>query len=136
MVERTIFISLIHKQTGFVINSNAYLVLTENGGEDWKIIHENEGTFFRCIIFKNRQEGWLGTIGTDDPYLRSRDSISLFETKDGGQNWSPVKFIGSQPKGLCGLQIVNDNFYCRMWSSAWLIFFYQKPKRCTLTILS
>jgi photosystem II stability/assembly factor-like uncharacterized protein len=107
---RTDDLHFFDPQTGFVINSNGYLVLTENGGTDWEIIHENEGTFFRCITFKNRQEGWLGTIGTDDPFLRSRDSISLYETKDGGQNWNPVKFIGSQPKGLCGLQKVNENF--------------------------
>lgn len=106
---RTDDLHFFDPQTGLVINSNGYLVLTENGGQDWEIIHENEGTFFRCITFKNRQEGWLGTIGTDDPYLYSRDSISLYETTDGGKNWSPVKFIGPQPKGLCGLQKVDEN---------------------------
>lgn len=98
------------KTTGFVINSNGYLSLTEDGGDSWEIVHENEGTFFRCITFRDRQNGWLGTIGTDDPFLYSRDSISLYETQDGGRNWTPVEFNGPQPKGLCGLQKVNDQF--------------------------
>ena len=94
--------------TGFVINSSGYLVYTEDGGVNWEVAYEDKGTFFRCMAFKNRQEGWLGNIGTDDPYLRSKDSIPLYETVDGGQNWKPVTFIGPQPKGLCGLQKVND----------------------------
>lgn len=94
---------------GFVINSQGYVVKTENGGESWEIAHENKGTFFRCLTFKNRKEGWLGNIGTDDEYLKSRDSIPLFETVDGGATWSPVKFNGPMPKGLCGLQKVNEN---------------------------
>ena len=97
------------EKTGFVINSQGYLSYTEDGGDTWEIVHENEGTFFRCITFKNRQEGWLGTIGTDEPLLGSRDSIALYETKDGGTSWSPVEFIGPTPKGLCGLQKVSDD---------------------------
>ncbi len=43
--------------TGFVINSGGYLSFTEDGGISWKVIHENKGTFFRCITFVNRQNG-------------------------------------------------------------------------------
>ena len=94
--------------TGYVINSQGYLSFTEDGGKTWKVVYENEGTFLRCITFKNRLEGWLGTIGTGDESLRSRDTIALYQTNDGGNNWSPVKFIGPTPKGLCGLQKVTD----------------------------
>ena len=98
------------ENTGFVINSSGFLSYTANGGKTWKVVHENEGTFFRCITFKNREEGWLGTIGIDEPLLGSRDSVAMYETKDGGINWSPVEFIGPTPKGLCGLQKVTDDF--------------------------
>jgi len=94
--------------TGFVINSQGYLSFTEDGGTSWNIIHENKGSFFRCITFKNRQEGWLGTLGIGDESLKSNDTISLYQTKDGGINWTPVTFIGPTPVGLCGLQKVND----------------------------
>lgn len=97
------------ENTGFVINSSGFLSFTEDGGKSWKVVHKSKGTFFRCITFKSRQEGWLGTIGTDDPHLASRDSIPLYETKDGGLTWSPVEFIGPTPKGLCGLQKVNED---------------------------
>jgi len=98
-----------NEHEGLVINSEGYLSYTKDGGENWEIVHENKGTFFRCIEFKNRQEGWLGTIGTDDPHLSSSDTIAMYETKDGGLTWSPVKFEGPNPKGLCGLQKVNDD---------------------------
>ena len=94
--------------TGFVINSQGYLSYTEDGGESWEIVFAKKGSFFRCITFKNRQEGWLGTLGPDDPYLPSRDLVALYETKDGGKTWSPVQFIGPDPKGLCGLHKIND----------------------------
>lgn len=97
-------------ETGFVINSQGYLSYTEDGGESWKIVHKNEGTFFRCLTFKNRKEGWLGTIGTDDRFLSSKDTVAMYETKDGGLSWKPVEFIGPNPKGLCGLQKVTDDF--------------------------
>ncbi len=97
------------KNTGFVINSGGYLSYTEDGGINWEVVLENPGTFFRCITFKNRQEGWLGTIGRDEPILSSADSVALYETKDGGITWSPVEFIGPTPKGLCGLQKVTND---------------------------
>ena len=105
---RTDDLHFFDPNTGYVINSDGYLVFTEDGGENWTIDHENEGTFFRCLTFKDRQNGWLGTIGTDDPHLYSRDSIPMYETHDGGKSWSLVQFIGPQPKGLCGLQKVTD----------------------------
>jgi len=98
------------KNKGFVINSNGYLSYTTDGGNSWEIRHQNSGTFFRCLRFKNQREGWLGTIGTDDPYLGSVDSIALYQTVDSGYTWTPVSFIGPEPKGLCGLQVVNDQF--------------------------
>ncbi len=94
--------------TGFVINSSGYVSYTEDGGKTWKVVFEKDQTFFRCITFKNRQEGWLGTIGPGEKLLPSKDTIALYETKDGGENWSPVKFIGPDPKGLCGLHKVTD----------------------------
>ena len=107
---RTDDLHFFDPQTGFVINSQGYLTYTEDGGESWEIKHENKGTFFRCLTFKNRQQGWLGTIGTDDAYLSSKDTVAMYETKDGGDHWTPVQFNGPTPKGLCGLQKVTDNF--------------------------
>lgn len=107
---RTDDLHFFDPQTGFVINSNGYLVFTADGGKSWEIRHENRGTFFRCLTFKNSRDGWLGTIGTDDPYLYSKDTIPLYETRDSGKTWQPVPFIGPTPKGLCGLQKVTDQF--------------------------
>lgn len=96
-------------QEGFAINSQGILYLTEDGGESWELKFESEeDSFFRCLTFKNRQEGWLGTLGPGDAALSSDDPVIMYETKDGGENWSPVTFNGPYPGGLCGLQTVSD----------------------------
>ena len=94
--------------TGFVINSQGSLFLTEDGGNSWQEKFQKKRTFFRCLSFQDRQTGWLGTLGTGDEALRSVDTIALYETFDGGENWQPTVFDGPYPKGLCGLQRVTD----------------------------
>ena len=106
---RTDDIHFFDSQTAVAINSEGYVTKTKDGGDTWEILHEDKGTFFRCIIFKNEQEGWLGTIGTDDKYLASKDSTPMYATKDGGDTWQPVSFNGPTPKGLCGLQKITDD---------------------------
>lgn len=96
-------------EEGFIINSLGKLSYTEDGGETWDMKFEKRRTFFRCLTFKDRQTGWLGTLGTGDNALPSVDTIAMYETKDGGENWTPTKFNGPYPKGLCGLQTVSDD---------------------------
>lgn len=94
---------------GFVISSWGKLLLTEDGGKTWEVKFEKEEkSFFRCLTFRDEQHGWLGTIGPGATGLTSRDTISMYATKDGGDNWTPVEFDGPYPKGLCGLQTVSD----------------------------
>lgn len=96
-------------QKGFVINSLGYLFQTNDGGQSWETKFRKERTFFRCLTFKNEEKGWLGTLGTGDVALRSTDTISLYETRDSGNTWTPTEFMGPYPKGLCGLQTVSNN---------------------------
>lgn len=96
---------------GFMINSEGRLFLTEDAGENWELkFSKEEKSFFRCLTFKDRQHGWLGTLGPGDNSLPSDDPVTLYETEDGGDNWSPVEFEGPYPTGLCGLQTVSESF--------------------------
>lgn len=102
-------LSFVSPEKGWVVNSQGVLHKTEDGGDNWQLQLEKPGSFFRCLVFKDSLHGWLGTLGMDDKYLSSNDSITLYETQDGGKNWQPTKIIGPYPKGLCGMQKVNDS---------------------------
>ena len=100
----------ITPQKGWVINNQGRLYHTNDGGKTWELQFEKEDSFFRAIVFADSLNGWLGTIGLDDHYLYSSDSIILYETHDGGKNWQPTTIQGDYPTGICGLQKVTDNF--------------------------
>ena len=106
---RTDDLSFVTPQLGWVVNSQGRLYKTEDGGENWKLQFKKNDSFFRCIVFKDSLNGWFGTLGTDDEYLHSLDSIVLYETHDGGENWLPTEIKGEYPKGLCGMQKINEN---------------------------
>ena len=91
------------------MNSQGKQYKTTDGGETWELQLNKDGSFFRCIVFKDSLNGWLGTLGTDDEYLYSTDSIILYETKNGGKDWTPKEIKGEYPKGLCGMQKINDD---------------------------
>lgn len=106
---RTDDLSFVTPELGWVVNSQGKQFKTTDGGETWDLQFTKEGSFFRCIVFKDSLNGWLGALGTDDEYLYSTDSIILYETKDGGENWVPKEIKGDYPKGLCGMQKVSEN---------------------------
>jgi len=93
---------------GYTINSNGHLYYTTDSGDTWEEKFFKDETFFRCLTFTDEQTGFLGTIGPDDVFLSSADTVSMYETFDGGNTWKPTKFNGPYPKGLCGLQTVSD----------------------------
>ena len=93
---------------GYTINSNGHLYYTTDGGENWEEKLFREETFFRCLTFTDEATGFLGTIGPDDVFLSSADTVSMYETFDGGTTWEATEFNGPYPKGLCGLQTVSD----------------------------
>ncbi len=94
---------------GWAINNKGTLYKTEDGGESWKLQFNRDSSFFRCVVFSDSLNGWLGTIGLEEKDLFSKDSIVLYETRDGGQNWRAAKISGEYPKGLCGLQKVTED---------------------------
>ena len=106
---RTDDLSFVTPEIGWVVNSQGKQFKTTDGGENWDLQFTKEGSFFRCIVFKDSLNGWLGSLGTDDEYLYSTDSIILYETMDGGENWAPKEIKGEYPKGLCGMQKINDD---------------------------
>ena len=60
---RTDDLYFFNPDRGFAINSQGYLLLTEDGGGNWETKFRKERTFFRCLTFKDSLTGFLGNAG-------------------------------------------------------------------------
>ncbi len=59
-----------------------------------------DSLYLRSVGFIDTLNGWIGILS---------GSNILYETHDGGINWSPVKNLPSQtPPGICGIWVEND----------------------------
>lgn len=99
--------AFLTNQKGWAISNIGKLSKTKDGGHSWHTQFEKDSSYFRSLAFKDSLNGWLGTIGTGQSDWVA-DTISLYETHDGGENWEKVKFDGPYPTGICGLQVVSD----------------------------
>lgn len=63
----------------------AYILMTENGGADWKVVYENKtkGMFLDAMEFWNEQSG----IVVGDPINKK---MFIARTFDGGKTWQPI----------------------------------------------
>ena len=102
-------IAFIDEKTGWYINGYGKIFHTIDGGTTWKKQLEKKGTFFRTVAFIDENVGFAGTVGTDY-FPNVSDSIPLYGTKDGGKTWSPVEYSGPYVKGLCGMDIVKEQY--------------------------
>jgi photosystem II stability/assembly factor-like uncharacterized protein len=99
----------INEDTGWVCNVDGKIYQTTNAGESWKTLVTMPNTSFRCIGFVNAKKGWAGNLGTGR-WSPTIDTMPLYETNDGGNTWQAVTNIsGILPKGICGINIVNDS---------------------------
>lgn len=81
------------------IDSVKKIYKTTDGGNEWTVIFENDYNIFRSIVFKDSLNGFIGTLDNDH----------LIRTTDGGLSWYKINSIfGSEPKGICGLYILDS----------------------------
>ncbi len=94
-------------ERGYVVNFNGEFYRTNDGGENWTLMHTLQ-TFnelpvrFRSVGFANENRGWIGTL-TEGGY-------QLWQTDDGGVTLRNISNrLGGESVGICGLWVVNEN---------------------------
>ena len=92
---------------GWIVNGAGEIFNTEDGGENWAIQFDQSQSHFRSVGFIDDLRGWSGNVGEGE--FGSTDTTALYQTVDGGNTWLPQhNFSGPNPKGLCGMFVVND----------------------------
>ena len=99
-------IFFISPDVGWYGNGAGKLYHTVDGGETWRKIWEQPGTFIRALGFVDARRGFLGNVGTDY-YPGVTDTRPLYRTEDGGASWSPVEVEGiGAVRGICGIDVL------------------------------
>ena len=81
---------------------------TTDGGKVWEPQLSKTDTHFRCIAFASPMRGWAGNLGPGSYDGGVTDTNVLFETFDGGTNWSPVPAVAASGMvGLCSLFVLD-----------------------------
>ncbi|MBW7887244.1 MAG: T9SS type A sorting domain-containing protein [Bacteroidetes bacterium] len=101
---------------GYFINENLGWVVgrgiiskTTDGGNSWTE-QFNKGTiYFRSIGFFDSLTGVACNLGTNE-FGGQTDTNLIYRTTNGGASWNPINnFIGTKPRGICGVSVVNDS---------------------------
>ena len=97
---RTDDIWFLDPSTGWAVNSNGHILMTENGGATWTRQFSADA-YLRCVGFANRNKGWVGTLSP---------SKRLLHTQDGGITWKGVDNLpDTAPEFICGMSVVNES---------------------------
>ena len=102
-------ITFVDENTGWYVNGFGKIMHTKDAGQTWEKQLEQKGSFFRTVAFVDKDNGFVGTVGTDY-FPNVTDTIPLYGTKDGGKTWKPVSYKGPYVKGLCAFDIVKEQY--------------------------
>lgn len=99
----------INENLGWVVNGNGQIWKTTNGGNTWVKQFDKGTVYFRSIGMLDSLHGIAGNLGTNE-FGGQTDTNLIYRTTNGGASWNPINnFIGTKPRGICGLSVVNDS---------------------------
>ncbi len=104
-------IKFVNDTVAWVCDIAGNIYKTSDGGLTWSNQKNQSGTSFRCLAFIDDQKGFAGTLGPGSWVNSTSDTVVMYSTIDGGDNWIPVTNIPNNLpiKGLCGMQTVGNN---------------------------
>ncbi len=88
-------------------NRRGYIYKTTDGGNSWVTQDVRTGTHYRALGFTSATRGFAGNLGAGS-WSNATDTNPLYETFDGGNNWSVVPGVPSDVKGICAIQILDN----------------------------
>jgi photosystem II stability/assembly factor-like uncharacterized protein len=103
-------IFFVDQTTGLYVNGQGNIFRSEDGGDSWKKVFSQPGTYFRAIGMLDAKLGFAGNIGTEY-FPGVTDEKPLYETTDGGQHWSEVANLpGEKVRGICAIDVLRTHF--------------------------
>lgn len=109
-------LSFLDETNGYVARATGGIWKTTDGGKSFSLSRSSSGAYpgtnltahFRSIGFASPLRGWAGNLGPGSYDANVTDTNILFETFDGGTNWT-VKpgFPETGMKGLCALHVLD-----------------------------
>lgn len=110
-------ISFVDETNGFVARATGGIYKTTDGGKTFTLSRSSTAAYpgttltahFRSIAFVSPTRGWAGNLGPGSYDATVTDTNILFETFDGGTNWT-VKpgFPETGMKGLCAFHALDS----------------------------
>ncbi len=98
----------INEKLGWVVG-RGQIWKTNDGGHSWIKQFDKSTIYFRSIGFLDSLTGVAGNLGTNE-FGGQTDTNLIYRTTNGGGTWIPINnFIGPKPRGICGLNVVNDS---------------------------
>ncbi len=95
----------VNPYIGWIVNLDGEIYKTTDGGNNWQLQYSDTANWCRSVGFADSLRGWIGFLVPND-----QNGSVMYQTFDGGENWSPVNnFSDPQPKGFCGISVVNDS---------------------------
>lgn len=101
-------VSFVDETHGWYGTGAGDLFRTTDGGASWQKVASRPGTFVRAVGFLDRQNGFIGNVGTDY-YPGVTDTTPLYRTRDGGVTWEAVDTGTATIKGVCAIDIVTTS---------------------------
>lgn len=107
-------IFFVNPDIGWVVNGpinvgdSGKVHKTMDGGQTWNLQFSVPSSRFRSVGFVDSLRGWVGNLGSGISSSITDTNI-FYETLDGGNSWNVVQNLtGPRPKGICGINVVND----------------------------